>query len=740
MDLSYPPGYPPLQPGPLARFLPPLEEGSVPRILKSYGSAGDLAFDPFGASPRLAVEAARSGRVVLVAANNPITRFILRYTVKPFTPTELKTALARLASAPKDGSRLERFLLDLYRTECTRCGADVIADSFIWDRDAEGPALKLYVCERCNYAGEGPTSEKDWERAQFHARRGLQHALALEQVAPASDPDRRHAEAALSVYPGRALYALITLVNKLEQLDLGPPLREAAYALLLSAFDAVNALWGYPDGRVRPRQLSASARYREDNVWRALERAVGVWALDDHGLQVTTWPMNEPPEPGTVAIFPGPVRELAPTLPAGAARFLLTALPRPNQAYWTLSALWAAWLWGRDAAAPIKVALRRRRYGWAWHAGALHTVMVGLASLIESDASILTFIPEVEPGFLAAALAGFDSAGFHLNGLAFRLDEGQAFLTWLVGDEDKLPHLPNDAKQGMAEAAASVLQTRGEPAPYPWLHAAAWCEMARDRQLAKLWESEEGHLITQVSETFESVLSDRKIFTRLGRGIETESGLYWLVDVSDVNPPLADRVEAIVLRVLRLRGELTRVEVDEHVYAELPGLVTPDKRLILSCLQSYATEDPREGVWKLRPEDEPAARTADSLEIRRLLGKLGRRLEFDVKHDKHLEWLDAQGEIIYAFCVLETAELGTALETVDVEPVTFVLPGGRASLVAEKTNRDPRLRDLLQNRVGVIKFRHVRRLAVEIGLSRANLAERMAIDPPEYHDPQLPLL
>jgi hypothetical protein len=145
-------------------------------------------------------------------------------------------------------------------------------------------------------------------------------------------------------------------------------------------------------------------------------------------------------------------------------------------------------------------------------------------------------------------------------------------------------------------------------------------------------------------------------------------------------------------------------------------------------------------VWKLRPEDEPAARTADSLEIRRLLGKLGRRLEFDVKQDKHLEWLDAQGETIYAFCVLETAELGTALETVDVEPVTFVLPGGRASLVAEKTNRDPRLRDLLQNRVGVIKFRHVRRLAVEIGLSRANLAERMAIDPPEHHDPQLPLL
>jgi hypothetical protein len=141
----------------------------------------------------------------------------------------------------------------------------------------------------------------------------------------------------------------------------------------------------------------------------------------------------------------------------------------------------------------------------------------------------------------------------------------------------------------------------------------------------------------------------------------------------------------------------------------------------------------------LRSEDESEARAADCLEIQRLLVKLGRRLKFDVNEDEHLVWLDEQGETIYAFCVLETAELGSALED-SADPITFVLPGGRASLVAEKAHRDPRIRDLLQNSVGVIKFRHVRRLAVEIGVNRANLSERMAIDPPEHHDPQLPLL
>jgi len=69
-----------------------------------------------------------------------------------------------------------------------------------------------------------------------------------------------------------------------------------------------------------------------------------------------------------------------------------------------------------------------------------------------------------------------------------------------------------------------------------------------------------------------------------------------------------------------------------------------------------------------------------------------------------------------------------------------VLPGGRAGLIAEKSRRDPRLRDWLESGVRVIKFRHVRRLATEQALTREQLVSRLAIDPPERQDPQLPLL
>ncbi|MEW6568023.1 MAG: hypothetical protein AB1449_07625 [Chloroflexota bacterium] len=739
VDIAFPPGVPATLTGPLARFLPPLEEGAVRRALEGFGAAGDLVLDPFGASPRLVIEAALAGRAMLVAANNPINRFVLEHMAAPFPLSVLQAALARLASAPKDDTRLEPFLLDLYRSECARCGGKVIVDYFVWEREAEGPALKAYACEHCNHAGEDPTTEADWSRAQAYAGRGLQHARALEQVAPSGDPERSHAEAALAVYPGRSLYALITAVSKLEQLRLEGPLRPAAEALLLSAFDAANALWGHPEGRARPLQLTASPRFREANVWRALERAVGEWAVEPSSVEVRVWPADGLPGPGQAAVYPGPAREMVEVLPARAVRALLTVLPRPNQAYWTLSALWAAWLWGREAAAPIKVALRRRRYDWAWHASALRTALAGVTSVLLPGTPVLGLMPEAEAGFIAAALAGLDGAGFRLHGRAVRAPEGQAVLTWtLEPTPSRQPEV--DVRPRMAEAGARALRRRGEPAPYLIVHAAAWSELANQRLLAPLWQGEDGNPLLSLGDAFGEALGDRNTFVRLGAGTEPEHGLYWLTDPAEAEAPLAERVERLVLEALRGSPVVEETEVEARVCAALPGLLTPDRRLIQTCLRSYAEQEPGTRRWRLRPEDESQARSLDCEEITGLMKALGERLGFAVEAGEQIVWKDPSGRVAYAFRVDELAAVGMLLRDPGGVPLVHVLPGGRASLVAETARRDPRLRDWLATRGRVLKFRHVRRLAAETTLRVENLAERLALDPPEHRDPQLPLL
>ena len=55
------------------------------------------------------------------------------------------------------------------------------------------------------------------------------------------------------------------------------------------------------------------------------------------------------------------IKSIFPLPPAVKAAAALAVLPRPNQAYWTLSAMWSGWLWGIEAVAPLHSALERIR-------------------------------------------------------------------------------------------------------------------------------------------------------------------------------------------------------------------------------------------------------------------------------------------------------------------------------------------------------------------------------------------
>ncbi len=723
---------------PLARFLPPLEQGSVATALQRFGKPGDRVLDPFGASPRLAVEAAEEGRAVLVAVNNPVARYVLERTAAPFTVQDLQSALARLSTAPKDGGRLEPFMLDLYQTQCSRCKKWISADYFVWDKEEGEPVLKFYSCPHCSHTIEEATNAEDLQRAHEHEGRGLQHAMALEQLAPRGSPERQLAEEAIAVYPGRAVYAIVTLLNKLDQMNKD----EAARALLLTALDQANSLWGHPEGRSRPLQLSASARFLENNVWRALEQTAGHWALPNPDVGLNEWTDWQSLEPGTITIYPGPVRELAIELPTAQVQQILTVIPRPNQAFWTLSALWASWLWGREAAEPLRAALHRRRYDWAWHACALRSTLRTMKEAVGPDAEVLGFIPDAEPGFVAATLSGFDGGGYRLTGRALRL-EGQAILTW---KRESSPDGSVDLRSItdlMSQAARAALGARGEPARYPLPHVAALSALAEKRLLAGVRPSETRSALGVVGEQLDEVLSDRQLFVHVGRGLEPESGRYWVADDSQVAESLADRVEDKVLAELRSNDGITAVEIDTRLCEQLPGLLTPDRRLLMATLRSYAELDPEERLWRLREEDQPESRKADVEEMLRLLASLGAQLGYDVSGTDTIEWREASDSSSLSFRVDESAKLGSVMRgharsSAEIEAI--VIPGGRGALVAEKARRDIRLQAWLDSGLHIIKYRHVRRLSEDTTLNRDNIFERLALDPPGHEDPQLPLL
>jgi hypothetical protein len=110
----YIPGFKSADAGPLSRFLPALEDGIISGWLSHQTLAGNWLLDPFGFSPKLVLEAARSGYRVLVTANNPITRFLLEIFANPPPESEFIAALADLGAVKKGDERLEHHLQSLY--------------------------------------------------------------------------------------------------------------------------------------------------------------------------------------------------------------------------------------------------------------------------------------------------------------------------------------------------------------------------------------------------------------------------------------------------------------------------------------------------------------------------------------------------------------------------------------------------------------------------------------------------
>lgn len=760
--IRYYPGFPPERAEPLARYLPPLARGVVEAWLKenlpSPGEKEIWILDPFATTPRVAVEAARSGFRILVAANNPISRFLVMMSAAPPSEAELRAALAELAAARKGEERLEPHIRSLYTTTCNQCKSEIAAEAFLWDRGGWGlgseasgeksltgkPTLfaKIIHCPYCNASGEFPVLEADLQRAAQFQFGGLHYARALERVASLDDPDRHYAEEALATYLPRSVYALFTLINKLDGLPLAPHRRDALTALLLSACDQANTLWPYPTGRARPRLLTIPPRFRENNIWLALEQAIDQWVSTEPPLPVTTWP-DVPPAEGGVCLYLGRLKDLVKELSSIPLGAIITALPRPNQAYWTLSALWAGWLWGREAAAPFKSVLRRRRYDWGWHTAALHAALSSLSGYLKPEAPFFGIIGEAEPGFLSAALIASDCADFALIGLAVHEESAQAQITWRYRPVTREKHFSKEEQISLIRSAAhDYLRERGEPARYLNIHAVALANLAQNRTTSSLAPSPT-ETLSLVNDLFSETFTYRHGFLRYGGSEKSlEVGYWWLREVDGVALPLADRVEVELVRYLLKNPGASQHQIDVAMCRSFPGLLTPNASLIQVILASYAEQvPPNSGLWHIQEQNLPEVRHNDVKEIYRLLEEMARNLDYHPEGQTPLLWRTKDGEPHYIWYVIPSGVVGEIIYRHEYPPAKslIVLPGSRANLVAYKLQHDPRLRQAIEDGWRFIKFRQVRWLSQKPFLKREELDGLLAQDTLTYDAPQMRL-
>jgi hypothetical protein len=230
----------------------------------------------------------------------------------------------------------------------------------------------------------------------------------------------------------------------------------------------------------------------------------------------------------------------------------------------------------------------------------------------------------------------------------------------------------------------------------------------------------------------------------------------WMTEHLPVQAPLADRVEQFVARQLEA-GSASAEALSQATYAAFPGWQTPDAALLAACLESYGHEEG--GLLHLRPEDQPQNRNDDLASIVRLLRELGEQLGYQVwgaslagqpvadsssaaeaAGDDHATYApatvvwQANQEPAFAFAVVAQAVvrpwLASPPEALASCPRYVALPGGRAGLLDFKLRRCPPWRARLAwTGWEFVKFRHLRELAGQPGLSLASFRARIGLDP-----------
>lgn len=724
------PGTPTAPTFPLARYRSPGLSGVVKEFVRSATQPGDLILEVGTAGASSLTEVVDAERRIIALNRNPVELLVPRVELDPAPPAEVESALSQLGDLRKGERPLIAHIRAQYETLCPECGSLGVAEWFAWDRGAGRPFAKRVRCPRCGISQEGDVDERDLASAgSVSATSGPAYHLALSKAAGPEDPLRPRAAELIGLYTSRNLAVLMDTLNRLPQLNASPQVRRIVSGLFLEACERASSLSPYTAPEDRPKSLRSPQRFLEHNVWFALELALDHYRLSRStetprlpDAQMAVHSLDEllVRNGGAFLLIEGSVQDLRHRGLEGSVKGLVIEIRPPDAVFWALSVLWATWLWGDSVPAGLHSFMRRRRLDWEWYSRSLVTALHHLRPLFHREAKVLAIIPTLNTAAVRAAVDTVARSQMQLERYLVCSTVGVRLLLHHA-EARPGPGLPRASAAG-PETCRRILSRRGEPMARARLEAACILE-SQDPDLVLIDPDEPGSLVARLGAPPDSLL--------------------WLSSPKKPHPPLGDRVEAYVRRLLVAEREMGFDDLLAAVYARFSGPLSPDQPLVTACITAYSEVGPN-GQVSLRAEDDPLLRRTEIAEVREQLVKLGESIGFGVSRrlNRDITWQDGDRPL-YTFRCTATALLGPHLlkapPTGSGRPC-LVLPGGRAALVALKLKRDPRLRAIAtQDRWTFVKFRHLRRMSVEVK-QRSDIEVYLGLDPiVEQRGAQIPL-
>jgi len=488
----------------LSRWLPSLSPHLVAEYLRAYSNDDDVVWDPFCRGGDVALPALRAGRRVLVSDYNPLTNFLVRMAVDPVSARDLNVAFKTLSESVRHSASLRDHLLQLYATQCAQCGEPVIVDHFLWQRKEDQPVRKYYHCPHCQGEYEEPVTDPDRRRLQAIEPKGFHYWYILERLAPAGKRAQATVERLLGFYTPRNLYALVTLLMRIEAVVENKRAQDALKLALLHCLLEGSKLAGG-----RGRALRVPPQFRETNVWHCFEgtleglraavetRPSAMLAPDAEALLArdeTLWDYTTTARRPRVLVARRTPRQVARHLTPDSIDLILTRPPYPDRSFLSLAYLWTGWLFGAGPAAILARLLDQGPFeGWARTLPALRKTFGAMYQVLKPEHTMILLFATSDADYLTSLVMTAAAAGFTLDTLLLQHRAVTTRRTPPLGSEYRLTfvrprdgasadagwqltltpgHLATTLQTAAVRAAHQGLQERGEPMGDDWLQAA----------------------------------------------------------------------------------------------------------------------------------------------------------------------------------------------------------------------------------------------------------------------------
>lgn len=733
-SLPYIPGKPREKPAFLERFIQPYQAGVVSAWLREHVPAGSLVLDPFCSNPLFALEAAAASYRVVVTCNNPAVTLMLETLAAAPTEDAMRLAVNAMDMDKPGSQRVSSQLRALYQSECHKCGGIVDVRSFLWRRGESFPFAKQYNCAQCGDDLEEELSDTDKAKLTRVGNAAMYYSRALSRVDIGDRDVQEGAQEALKSYSPRAIYSVFTLLNRIEGMK-DARQRQLLQTMILHVLDAANSLWPWPSTRSRPRQLVLPPQYRENNLWLSLEESISL--LTDFPYPVKIVPYGSEHEPGTIALFRGRLKEMLEYAPPPKFDSTIMLFPRPNQAFWTLSAMWSGWLFGKEAVKPLKSALERERYDWFWLSNSLQYLFKQIEGHLVPEKPSFGMVSDIESGYAVSVLNALKLSRLHFDDIALRTSAGNMQFEFSPASQ------PGPTTKALETAARdtirTVFQVLGEPQTAQRISIAAMTGICFDSSHGQNNAESAGNQFKTITMLLQRLFDDRTFLYPLeDKSLENERAYWGLAGESFQRVTQSDQVELALLSLLQEYKTLGQHNLDQMLCAQFPGFRTPQRQLVMECLDSYA--DLIEGnTWSLRPQELEQNRQADAQAVTGILTTLGTNLGFTVRPVDHgLQWLDGKGKPTYHYRVIVNAAISPIIIGKGGDQSVrecIVLPGSRAKLLAFKLLYNKPLADLVRRDWQIIKYRTVHHAADETDLTLSGWDTLIDLDPPTHDEP-----